>query len=71
MDYAHLFDFIFQDKIGKGKGFIFFNPRLIDLIKTLRNLAVHFVEDKKHYINRETTLFVKSVILCILHELRI
>ena len=69
--YAHLFDFISQDKKGKGKGFIFFNPCIIDLMKTLRNMAVHPESNKENYINKETALFMKSTIQCILNELRI
>jgi len=69
--HAHLFNFIYQDKKGKGGGFIFFNPHIINLIKTLRNMAVHSESDNENYINRETALFIKSTIQCILQELGI
>ena len=69
--YAHLFDFISQDKKGKGKGFIFFNPHILDLMKTLRNMAVHPESNEENYINKETALFMKSTIYCILYELGI
>jgi len=68
--YARLFSFISLDKKGKEKAFIFFTPPIIDIIKTLRNMAIHAGNDQD-YINRETALFVKSAILCILHELGI
>jgi len=69
--HANLFNFISQDKKGKGKGLIFFNPHIINIIKTLRNMAVHPESDKENYVNRETALFMRSTIQCILHELRI
>jgi len=52
------------------RSFIFFTPPIIDIIKRLRNMAIHAGGDQD-YINRETALFVKSAILCILHELGI
>lgn len=65
-----LFKYVEQDKKVKSEFFIFFTPAILDTLNNLRNKSTHLTSDKDCYINRESALFVKSTITCILRELK-
>jgi hypothetical protein len=66
---ADLFRHIAKEMKKKDELFIFFIPAILDVVNKLRNVSTHPMRENEIYISKDSALFVKSAVTCILQEL--
>jgi hypothetical protein len=67
---ADLFRYIAQEKKAENKQLMFFVPAILNTLVELRNKSAHSAGEDTLYVNKDSALFVRSAIVCILHELK-